>query len=96
MTERVCPTTEQVQAMIDAAGGGANVKSGTKAASTGANSVTFGTPFASVPRVILTVQDNIALRDCIYQVTAVSTTGFDFEADVAATYAWIATDVGKP
>ena len=77
-------------------GGGINVKSGTKAASAGSNNVTFNTPFVSVPRVVLTVQDNITLRDCLYQVTAVSTTGFSFDADAAALYAWIATDAGNP
>ena len=79
-----------------AGGGGANVKSGTKAAATGSNSVTFNTPFASTPRVVLTVQDSIALRDCLYEVTAVSTTGFSFDVDAAATYVWIATDAGDP
>lgn len=93
MAERRCPTTEQVQVMIDAAGG-ANIKSGIKAASAGSNSVTFNTPFASIPRVILTVQDSIPLRDCLYQVTAVSATGFSFKTDAAAIYAWIATDAG--
>ncbi len=79
-----------------AGGGGANIKSGTKAAFTGSNSVTFNTAFASTPRVVLTVLDNINLRDCLYQVTSVSTTGFSFEVDVTATYAWIATDAGDP
>ncbi|GAI97398.1 unnamed protein product, partial [marine sediment metagenome] len=45
MEERRAPTTEKVQSMIEG-GGGANVKSGTVAANTGANSVTFNTPFA--------------------------------------------------
>jgi len=75
-------------------GNGVNVKSGTYVASIGSNSVTFNTAFSSTPQVVLTVQDNIALRDCLYQVTAVSTTGFSFDADGAATYAWIATDEG--
>lgn len=103
MVERRAPTTAKVQALIQAhadvvdahhtPGGGANVKSGTLAANTGANSVTFTTPFASVPRVVLTVQDaGLALRDCLYKVTLVSTTGFEFEVDAAATYAWLATD----
>jgi len=77
-------------------GGGANVKSGTLAAATGSNQVTFNTPFSSTPRVVLTVQDSIALRDCLYEVTAVSTTGFTLNCDAAATYAWIATDAGNP
>jgi len=77
-------------------GGGVNVKSGTIAASIGSNSVVFNTPFAATPRVVLTVQDNIALRDCLFQVTAVSATGFSFDADAAATYGWVATDAGDP
>lgn len=77
-------------------GGGVNVKSGTIAASLGSNSVVFNTPFAATPQVVLTVQDNIALRDCLYQVTAISTTGFSFNVDAAATYAWVATDAGDP
>ena len=77
-------------------GGGASVKSGTIAASTGGNSETFTTAFASVPRVVLTVQDaGVALRDCLYKVTSVSETGFSFEVDAAGTYAWIATDAGN-
>lgn len=95
MPERRFVTTAKVAAMIAAAGGGANVKSGTKAASTGSNSVTFNTPFASVPVVVLTVEDaTLALRDCLFAVRSVSTTGFSFDADAAGTYAWIATDAG--
>ena len=81
------------------AGGGssANVKSGTKVATTSLVSVTFNTPFASTPRVMLTVQDSdITLRDCLYAVRSVSTTGFTFEVDAFAVYAWIATDAGDP
>ena len=78
-----------------AGGGSLNVKSGTKAASTGSNSVTFNTPFAATPRVILTPQDaSLPLRDALWSVRSVSTTGFSFEVDAAATYAWIATDAG--
>ena len=104
MAELRAPTTDKVTAMIQAhednanahhvPGGGADIKSGTKAASIGSNSVTFNTAFASTPQVVLTVQDSIALRDCLYQITAVSTTGFSFDADAAATYAWIATNAG--
>ena len=79
-----------------AGGGGADVKSGTYAASTGSNSVTFNTPFASTPQVVLTVQDSIALRDCLYAITDVAPSGFSFDVDVAATYAWIATTAGDP
>ncbi len=77
-------------------GGGSDIKSGVKAAASGANSVVFNTPFASTPRVVLTVQDSIQLRDCLYEVTAVSTTGFSFTVDLAADYAWIATNAGDP
>lgn len=82
---------------IHAGGGnGVNVKSGIKVATAGSNSVVFNTAFASTPQVVLTVQDSIVLRDCLYEVTAVSTTGFSFDADASATYAWIATDAGDP
>ena len=87
---------EQTTLHSHAGGGGADVKSGTKAASVGSNSVIFNTPFASTPQVVLTVQDSIALRDCLYAVTAVSTTGFSFDVDATATYAWIATNAGDP
>lgn len=108
MVERRAPTTDKVAALIQEhadipgahhppGGGGADIKSGIKVASSGSNSVTFNTPFASTPQVVLTVQDaGLALRDCLYKVTAVSTTGFSFDADAAATYAWIATDAGDP
>jgi len=77
-------------------GGGADVKSGTIAASGGTNNVSFATPFSSTPRVVLTPQDaSLSLRDALWVVRSVSTTGFSFEADAAATYAWIATDAGN-
>ena len=80
-----------------AGGGGADVKSGTIAASgSGTNSVTFNTNFSSVPQVVLTVQDDIQLRDCLFKVTDVTTSGFSFECDSSATYAWIATNAGNP
>jgi len=82
--------------LLEGDGSGADIKSGTIAASTGSNAITFNTLFAFTPQVILTVQDNIALRDCLYEVTAVSTTGFTFNTDAAATYAWIATNAGNP
>lgn len=77
-------------------GNGVNVKSGIKTASTGGNSVIFATPFASTPHVVLTVRGNINLRDCIYKVTSISTTGFSFEVDLGCSYIWIATDAGDP
>ena len=77
-------------------GGGANIKSGVKAASTGSNSVTFGTAFSSTPVVTLTPFGSIALRDCLFAVTAVSTTGFNFDIDDSSDYMWIATDAGDP
>lgn len=78
-------------------GGGANVKSGVVTAVAGSNNVTFNTAFASTPRVVLTVRDpSLALRDALYVIRSVSTTGFTFDADAYAVYAWIATDAGDP
>ena len=77
-----------------AGGGGVNVKSGTVSGSSG--SVTFNTAFASTPQVALTTQDSTTLRDCLHKITAVSTTGFSWSADVSQTVAWIATDAGDP
>ena len=78
-------------------GGGPNVKSGTVATSGGSASVTFNTAFSSTPRVTLTPQDpGLALRDCLFNITSVSTSGFSFEVDADATYAWIATNAGNP
>jgi len=94
MTERRCPTTEEVQAMIDASGGGANVKSGTVSGSSG--SVTFNTAFASTPQVVMTSLGSTATRDCILRVDSVSTTGFDWTADISQGAGWIATDAGDP
>lgn len=70
------------------------IKSGI-VASPGSGSVTFNTAFASIPQVVLTVQDDTSLRDCLYKVTAVSETGFSYETDVVLTLAWIATDAGN-
>ena len=56
MTEYSCPTTEQVQAMIDAApgGNGANIKSGISSSPEGTEKqVDFVTPFPSNPRVVI-------------------------------------------
>jgi len=75
-------------------GGGANIKSGIVSGASG--SVTFNTPFVSTPRVVMTIQDTIQLRDCLYKVTAINTTGFSWEADVSSTLAWVATDAGDP
>jgi len=95
MTERRAPTTAKVQAMIDASSGGANVKSGLTSTGTSGN-VTFNTPFSSVPQVVATVEDDdLALRDCLYRVFNVSTTGFSWIADNNTTLAWIATDAGN-
>ena len=81
----------------DASGGGANVKSGTVASSGGSISVTFNTAFSSTPQVVLTPQDSgLALRDALYSITSVNTTGFTADVDADATYAWIATDAGDP
>ena len=80
-----------------AGGGGVNVKSGKVAASGTGNSVTFNTAFGNTPQVVLTPEDtSINLRDCLWVVRSVSTTGFTFDVDADAVYAWIATDAGNP
>lgn len=107
MQERKAPTTIKVAALIQAHKddpnahhvpvGGADVKSGTKACASGANSVTFGTAFASTPQVVVTHQDaSLNIRDALLVIRAVSTTGFDPDVDAACTVAWIATDAGNP
>lgn len=75
-------------------GGGANVKSGTVSGASG--SVTFNTAFASTPQVVMTSLGNTATRDAILRVDSVSTTGFDWTADVSQGAGWIATDAGNP
>ena len=80
-----------------AGGGGVNVKSGKIAASGTGNSVTFNTAFSSTPQVVLTPEDaSLNLRDALWIVRSVSTTGFTFDVDNDATYAWIATTAGNP
>jgi len=93
MAERRTPTTGKVQAMINASAGGANVKSGKVSGSSG--SVTFTTEFASIPEVVMTVQSDSALRDCLFKVKTVSTTGFEWVCDTNTTLSWIATNAGN-
>lgn len=77
-----------------AGGGGTDVKSGTVSGSSG--SVTFNTPFSSTPQVVMTSLGSTVTRDAILRVDSVSTTGFDWTADVSQGAAWIATDAGNP
>lgn len=94
MTERRAPTTAKVQAMIDASGGGANVKSGqsTSPKATEAQ-VNFGTAFASTPRVVLTPTDDKGVW-----VTEITTTYFKWNnnsKNTDVTVYWIATNAGN-
>ena len=78
-------------------GSGPNVKSGTVTTSGSSGSVTFNTAFSSTPRVTLTPYDgSLNLRDCLWVIRSISTTGFSFDVDADATYIWIATDAGNP
>jgi len=94
VNERRAPTTEQVQAMIDAASG-ANVKSGQ---STGTKKtvvqVDFATPFTSAP--VVTISDYNAVETWLVEVTA---NYFKWNNDSPSSDVlidWIATDAGNP
>lgn len=95
--ERRSPVTSKVAGMILAhkndpnahhvPGGGANVKSGAVSGASG--SVTFNTAFSSTPQVVMISAGGAPLRDAIFQVTAVNTTGFSWEADISQDGYWI-------
>jgi hypothetical protein len=81
------------------AGGGANVKSGVVNLTAGGSAVvTFVTPFASTPQVIVTNQFASADTSTTLSAFPVSTTGFTLRGagNAAGTVAWIATDAGNP
>jgi hypothetical protein len=81
------------------AGGGANVKSGVVNVTAGGSAVvTFVTPFAATPQVIVTNQFASADTSTTLSVFPVSTTGFTIRGagNAAGTVAWIATDAGNP
>lgn len=92
MTEHRCPTTAQVQAMIDAGGGGSQeIDIGQ---STGAKATTiqvnFGFTFSAIPRVVLT-----PWSAHIVNLISVSTTMFEWINDsknVDVTVDWIAVN----
>lgn len=109
MVEKRAPTTAKVAGMIQThkddpnahhvPGGGADIKSGVVVNAPQGEDVpvTFTTPFASVPQVVLTMQDAaITATNARIVVHSVSTTGFTFELYRAGTVAWIATDAGDP
>ena len=95
MTERRTPTTTKVQAMIDASGGGggANVKSGSlvPAAKTWVT-VSFTTPFASVPAVAGAISKNAA-----WSLRNITVDGFEVYLNTTGnnTFWWVATDAGN-
>jgi hypothetical protein len=81
------------------AGGGANVKSGAVNLTAGGSAVvTFTTPFASTPHVVVTNQFSSADTSTTLSVFPVSTTGFTIRGagNAAGTVAWIATNAGNP
>ena len=75
------------------------VKSGlVNLAAGGSATVTFATPFATVPHVVAIAQFSNADTSCTYSVHTVSTTGFTLRGagNPAGFVAWIATDGGNP
>jgi hypothetical protein len=81
------------------AGGGANVKSGVVSLSAGGSAVvTFTTPFASLPQVLVTSQFASADTSTTLSVFPVSTSGFTIRGagNAAGTVAWLATNAGNP
>lgn len=102
MSERRFVTSVKVAALIQThkddpnahhvPDGGADIKSGTVSGASG--SVTFNTPFSSVPQVVMTSLGNAPTRDAILRVDSVSATGFSWTADISQDAAWIATDAG--
>jgi len=97
MTQYDTPTTPQVQAMIDAAGGGngANIKSGVSNTPAGTTKqVNFVTPFPSNPRVVIASY----MTDRDVWVTQVTTDYFKWwnnETSKEAIIHWIATTAGN-
>lgn len=84
-------------------GGGANIKAGTLSFNTDTwTPVSFGSSFASVPKVVVTAdQDSVARWDYTPIIRNVTTDGFDVRYDdrgQAGTVVlnWIATDAGNP
>ena len=91
--ERRCPTTEEVQAMINASGGGAVVKSGSlvPAAKTWVL-VSFTTSFVSTPAVTGAMSKNAT-----WSLRNITVDGFDVYLNTTGnnTFWWIATDAGN-
>ena len=94
MVERRAPTTAKVQAMIDAGGGGANVKSGllVPVAKTWVV-VTFATAFATTPSVSGAISKNAS-----WSLRNITVNGFEVYINTTGsnTFWWIATDAGNP
>jgi len=95
MVERRTPTTEQVQAMIDAtSGNGANIKSGVSTGPYGEEKqVDFVTTFLSIPNVVI-----VSTTGKFVGITEVTTTYFkwkDWQYSGEITIQWIATTGGN-
>jgi hypothetical protein len=81
-----------------AGGSGPAVKSGLVNLGAGLSAnVTFATPFASVPHVVVTSQINNADTSCTYSVHTVTANGFTLRGagNPAGNVAWIATTAGN-
>lgn len=79
-------------------GGGAVVKSGLVTLSAGGSAnVSFVTPFASTPQVVVTAQINSADTSCTYSAHSVTVNGFTLRGagNPAGNVAWIATNGGN-
>ena len=84
---------------LDPAAGGANVKCGIVSLAAGGEvTVTFPTPFASVPRVVATSQ--FATTDVSTTLSAhtITVNGFKLKGagNAVGNVAWLATDFGNP
>lgn len=76
-------------------GPGANTKAGiVNLAAGGSANVAFVTPFATVPKVVVTSQTNNADTSCTYSAHSVTVNGFTLRGagNPAGNVAWIATD----
>lgn len=104
MAERRTPTTDKVQAMIDASGGGANIKSGheTGISCGSTRDVVFPTAFLSIPDVVA-ISDSTQGKDHAIRIGSVSTAGFTIYVDKSHTGGgcsnvgvyWTATTAGN-
>lgn len=87
------------QGPAGADGAGAPIKSGlVNLTAGGSANVSFTTPFASVPQVVVLSQINNADTSCTYSAHSVTANGFTLRGagNPAGNVAWIATTAGNP